>query len=189
MSHYKHEQVEKDAVKTAAALMAASARTAPKARGIDDMASLIIDGDDLEKLAVAMERKAEEKAPHLMAAFKRDASNVRNSSCVLLLGVKGSPKAIDRPMDCGACGYESCERMTRAGKRGKDFQGPLCMFQVMDLGVALGSAVKLAGELGIDNRMMYTIGATARELQLLDSDIIIGIPLSVTGKSPYFDRQ
>ncbi len=41
---------------------------------------------------------------------------------------------------------------------------------------------------GIDNRMMYTVGAAAKSLGLLDSDIIIGIPLSVTGKNPYFDR-
>ncbi|MFC1957077.1 DUF2148 domain-containing protein, partial [Chloroflexota bacterium] len=57
------------------------------------------------------------------------------------------------------------------------------------LGIALGSAVKLASELNVDNRMMYTIGATAKKLGLLDSDIIIGIPLSATGKSVYFDRR
>jgi uncharacterized ferredoxin-like protein len=36
--------------------------------------------------------------------------------------------------------------------------------------------------------MMYTIGAAAQSLGLLEADIIIGIPLSVSGKSPYFDR-
>ena len=46
----------------------------------------------------------------------------------------------------------------------------------------------MAGELNIDNRIMYTVGAAAKKLRLLDSDIIIGIPLSATGKSPYFDR-
>ena len=58
----------------------------------------------------------------------------------------------------------------------------------MDLGITLCSAVKLADDLGIDNRMMYTIGVAAQSLGLLDSDVIIGIPLSVTGKNPYFDR-
>lgn len=188
MTHYKQAQFEKAAATTAAMLIAASARTAPKARGIDDMTSLIIDGEDLEKLAVAMESKAAQKAAHLASAFHRDAQNVRNSSCVLLLGVKGNAKALDKPMDCGACGYETCARMVKVSKRGNDFKGPLCMFQLVDLGVALGSAVKLAAELGMDNRMMYTIGATAMELKLLDADIIIGIPLSVSGKSPYFDR-
>jgi uncharacterized ferredoxin-like protein len=75
------------------------------------------------------------------------------------------------------------------GKReGEDFTGPVCIFQAIDLGIALGSAVKLAGELNIDNRIMYTVGAAAKKLNLLDSDLIIGIPLSVTGKNPYFDR-
>jgi uncharacterized ferredoxin-like protein len=57
------------------------------------------------------------------------------------------------------------------------------------LGIALGSAVKLASELNVDNRIFYTVGAAAKKLNLLDSDIIIGIPLSVTGKNIYFDRQ
>ena len=60
--------------------------------------------------------------------------------------------------------------------------------QLLDLGIALGSAVKQASKLNIDNRMMYTIGVAAKKTGLLDSDVIIGIPLSVTGKSPYFDR-
>jgi len=32
---------------------------------------------------------------------------------------------------------------------------------------------------------MYTLGAAAKELELLDADVIIGIPLSVTGKNIY----
>jgi len=35
---------------------------------------------------------------------------------------------------------------------------------------------------------MYTIGVAAKDLKLLDSDVIIGIPLAVAGKNPYFDR-
>jgi hypothetical protein len=50
------------------------------------------------------------------------------------------------------------------------------------------SAVKLASELNIDNRIMYTIGAAAKKIGLMDSDVIFSIPLSTTGKSPYFDR-
>ena len=63
------------------------------------------------------------------------------------------------------------------------------MFQLVDLGIALGSAVKLASDLSVDNRMMYTIGSAAKAQKLLDSDVIIGIPLSVSGKNPYFDRK
>ena len=184
MSCLNSQQSEKDAIKMAAALMAASARTAPKAGGIDNIKSLILDGDDLEGLADAMERKAEER-PSLSEFFIRDAKNLRNSSAVLLIGVRGNANVT---IDCGACGYPSCEHFGKVRRRTQDFEGPNCMLKLIDLGIALGSAVKLASELNIDNRIMYTIGAAAKKIGLLDSDVIFGIPLSTTGKSPYFDR-
>jgi len=190
MTRFKSEEVEGEAVRTIAAMMASSARTAPKARGIDAIETMIVDGDDIQALACAMEDKAKEQPPHLCSSFDRDARNVRSSSCVLLIGVVGDPKVIEKPLDCGACGYKGCEQLLKARKRqGKDFSGPVCIFQAIDLGIALGSAVKLAGGLNVDNRIMYTVGAAAKKLHLLDSDIIIGIPLSVTGKNPYFDRK
>ena len=56
------------------------------------------------------------------------------------------------------------------------------------VGIALGSAAKLASGLNVDNRMMRTIGNGAKKLHLLGSGVIFGIHLSVTGKSIYFDR-
>ncbi len=190
MAQLKSKEVEKSAVTMAAALMAATARTAPKGRAVDSTTSLVLVDGELEKLAQAMERKAAEKPDYLSSVYRRDANNVRNSGCVLLLGVTGEPKKIAQPIDCGACGFASCEHLSNARKKSKtkDFIGPVCIFQAMDLGIALCSSVKLAADLGIDNRMMYTIGVAAKSLEMLDSDIIIGIPLSVTGKNPYFDR-
>ena len=188
MAIIKSEKLEKDALEMGASIMALSARTAPKTRGIDSVKTMVLTEKDLEQLAVSMEKKAKDKAIEL-PTFKRDADNVRNSAAVLLIGVSRDPKRIELPLNCGACGYKSCKALLAAGKReGEDFTGPVCIFQAIDLGIALGSAVKLAGELNIDNRMMYTIGAAAKKLNLLDSDIIIGIPLSATGKNPYFDR-
>ncbi len=190
MGQFKSNEVEGEAVRMVAAMMASSARTAPKTRGIDAVETMLINGNDLELLAGTMEAKAKEQSPYLSSIFVRDAVNVRNSSRVLLIGVAGNPKKIEQPFDCGACGYETCKQLLNAGKRlGKDFSGPICIFQAIDLGIALGSAAKLASELNVDNRMMYTIGVAAKELKLLDTDIIIGIPLSVAGKNIYFDRQ
>lgn len=181
-------KMEKDAVEIAASLMAASARTAPKTRGIDSVKTLLLTGSDIEPLAAAMERKVDEKSTKL-PILKRDAGNIRNAAAVLLIGVSGNPKRMELPLNCGACGYKSCKDLLAAGKReGEDFTGPVCIFQAVDLGIALGSAAKLAGELNIDNRMMYSVGAAAKKLNLLDSDLIVAIPLSVTGKNPYFDR-
>ncbi len=189
MSKHTSSQSEEEAAKTVALLMATAARTAPKTKGLDSIKTLILDGDDVEKLAIGMEHKAENMPAHLSSILKRDATSVRVSICVLLIGVTGEPKRPERPFDCGACGFDRCEVLAKARKRTKDFTGPVCIFQALDLGIALGSAVKTASELNVDNRMMYSIGVAAKEMQLLDSDVIIGIPLSITGKSPYFDRR
>lgn len=182
------EEMENEGIRRGAAMLALAMRTAPKTRGIDELKTALILGPDLEILASAMEKKSEEKSTSL-PTFKRDGNNVRNAAAVLLVGVKRDPKKIELPLNCGACGYRTCAALAASGGRaGEDFTGPTCVFQAIDLGIALGSAVKLAAELGIDNRIMYTIGAAAKGLKLLDSDIIIGIPLSATGKNPFFDR-
>lgn len=47
------------------------------------------------------------------------------------------------------------------------------------------------GSPDIDNRIMYTAGIAAKEMGLLGQDvrIILTIPLTVTGKNPFFDRK
>jgi uncharacterized ferredoxin-like protein len=188
MAILRSEKIEKDAVEIGASMMALSARTAPKTRGVDSVKTLILTGNDLDQLAVTMEKKVKEKSTEL-PTFKRDADSIRKSAAVLLIGVSRDPKRVELPLNCGACGYKNCKDLLAAGNReGEDFTGPVCIFQAIDLGIALGSAVKLAGELNIDNRIMYTVGAAAKKLNLLDSDLTIGIPLSATGKNLYFDR-
>jgi uncharacterized ferredoxin-like protein len=109
MAQLESKEVEKEAVRVVAAMMAASARTAPKTRGIDTIQTMIVDGDDLEILACAMEDKAKEQPPNSSLLFGEDEfSAVRNSSRVLLIGVVGNPKKIELPLDCGACGYKAC---------------------------------------------------------------------------------
>jgi len=54
MARINAGQAQHEAVKLAASLMAAAARTAPKARGLDSIETLILDGEDLEALAAAM---------------------------------------------------------------------------------------------------------------------------------------
>ncbi len=181
-------KMEKEAVEAGASMMAVSARTAPKTRGVDSVKTMLLTGTDIEPLALAMEKKGKEKSTEL-PFFKRDADNIRASAAVLLIGVSREPKKIELPLNCGACGYKNCKELLATGRReGEDFSGPMCIFQAVDLGIALGSAVKMAGELNIDNRIMYSIGAAAKKLKLLESDVIIGIPLSATGKSLYYDR-
>lgn len=178
------KEAEREAVLEAAKLMAIAARTAPKTGGVDDIVSLIVYGTDKNAIAQKMEEIGEERKAE---GFKRDAKNVRDSEAVFLVGVRGNRSAA---LNCGACGFEECRDFeTTEKKTGKGFLGPQCIFKCLDLGIALGSAVKIASLLNVDNRIMYRIGTAAMKLKMLpESTMTIGIPMSVSGKSIYFDR-
>jgi len=185
MTVTKSSEAEKNAIRMAADMMAVSARTAPKSAGIDRIQTLIIDGEDLDRLASAMEEKMRSKAVQLQG-FQNNAEQIRQSSAVLLIGVTGEPKRLEPPLNCGACGYQTCEGFVGVGQReGEDFKGPLCIWESIDLGIALGSAAKTASALNVDNRIMYTIGAAARKLKLMRADVVVGIALIALGKNPY----
>jgi len=175
---------EEEGLMNAARMMLVSARTAPKSGGVDDVFTAIVSEAEKERLADEMEKIGEERQ---IAAFQRDARNVRDSELVVLIGVKGTKKM---GFNCGACGYANCDEFERAEKKsGQDFVGPTCVFKSLDLGIALGSASKTASMLNVDNRIMYRIGTAAKRLNMLpESTVIMGIPLSAKGKNIYFDR-
>lgn len=179
---------ERESLVEAAKLMLLSARTAPKSGGKDDVKTAIITGREKDKLAEEMERIGEERG---IKGFMRDAKNVRDSEVVVLIGVNGLKKF---GLDCGACGYGSCEEFDEAiarNRKGLDYRGPTCILKALDLGIALGSAVKTASLLNADNRIMYRIGTAALRLGFMeeaDANVVMGIPLSAKGKNIYFDR-
>jgi len=176
--------LEKQGVLEVARMMLVSARTAPKTGGVDDILTSLVDGEELEQIATAMDSIGEERG---IDGFHRDANNVRDSDAVVLIGVRGNRKYA---LDCGACGFSTCDEFTHADETGgMDFVGPTCLFKALDLGIALGSAVKTAGLLNVDNRIMYRIGAAAMKLKMLpEATVVMGIPLSAKGKSIYYDR-
>lgn len=170
-----------DVLKLAAELMALSARTAPKATGKDFVVTAVVTGEPLKRLAADLERYGEESGKK---NFDRDGRNVAQSGAVLLVGLSGAQPV---GLNCGACGHARCADLPAAAD-GPEFSGPWCAWRLMDLGIALGSAAKTASLLNVDNRIMYRIGVSARRLGLISADVALGIPLSATGKSPYFDR-
>jgi len=176
---------EREAILEAAKLMLISVRTAPKSGGIDDVLTLIVYGEEKNVIADKMDDIAEERK---IEGFKRDAKNVRDSEAVILIGVRGNKSF---GLNCGACGYKSCKEFEEAQKRlGEDFIGPTCLFKALDLGIALGSVVKTASALNIDNRIMYRAGTAVLKLNLMpEATVVIGIPVSAKGKNIYFDRS
>lgn len=163
-------------------LMAVSARTAPKAAGLDYIEIELITGVDVKRLAEGMVTYGVESGKK---NFDRDAKGVGASPAVLLLGLRKAPGI---GLNCGACGFATCAELAAAHKPLSEFAGPNCAWKMQDLGIALGSAVKTASIHNVDNRIMYRIGVVARKLGMMDADTVIGVPLTATGKSPFFDR-
>jgi len=161
-------------------LMEIAARTAPKSGGKDFIVVKVLAGDDLKRLADEMVKYGEKTKKK---NFDRDARNVAASAAVVFVGIKDA-KPVD--LNCGACGFDLCN--DRVAAEHSEFQGPQCAFRLLDMGIALGSAVKTASLLNVDNRIMYRAGVVARQMGLIDADFVMGIPLSVTGKSIYFYR-
>ncbi len=162
--------------------MEISAITAPKSAGMDSLILKVLVGSDLEELGKEMIRIGKERKDE---KFVRDGNNVLGSSALLIVGSK---EHTGLGLNCGACGFESCDEFNKVEKLEKEFLGPNCVFKLLDLGVALGSAVKTASIHNVDSRIMYRIGVAARNLGVLDATVIMGIPISGEHKNPYFDR-
>jgi uncharacterized ferredoxin-like protein len=159
--------------------MAVAARTAPKTRGRDFILTAVIDKSSLKEISAHMVVMLEEgRGAHF---FARDAENLENADALVLIGTKIE---VQNLANCGLCGFTNCEEKLKHPKNP-------CSFNTTDLGIAIGSAVSIAADNRIDNRVMFSIGKAAKELKLLGEDaaIIFGIPLSVKGKNPFFDRK
>ncbi len=172
-----NEQCEREGLRRIAELCVA-ARTAPKACGRDNIVTAIVeDEDERRALAERMMIIGEQAGA---AFFTRDAKLVMEAPVVVIIGTRLDRLHIPA---CNFCGYEGCDEAERAGAR--------CAYNAGDLGIALGSAAACAADHRADNRMMYTVGRAAVELELLGAQVKIahGIPLSAQGKNVFFDRK
>ena len=170
------QQAANDAMMRTADLMLTAALTAPKGSGKDTITGVIISGDDKDRLAEAMREIGKAEGKDFMI---RDAGNVDASACVVIIGCKDTPFGM---ANCSMCGFENCAAMKKAGGN--------CVFNLSDLGIAVGSAAAVAADNRIDNRITYSAGRGAIAIGCLPENVKIcyGIPLSVSSKSIYFDR-
>lgn len=169
---YNENELEKECIKNAVALITGAIKTAPKSRGLNSLKTLVVTDEDKNKIAKEMLKNEKN-------AFQRDSKNVQQADAVILIGVKKSIVGLD----CGWCHYKDC-------KDNQQHNG-LCIFNLVDLGIALGSAVSSASLLKADNRIMYTIGYTVKDMNIFEKEynIIMGIPLKYSHKNIFFDRK
>lgn len=176
----EEQQACQEAILAAARQMCAAARTAPKARGMDSVSSMVLTGEDRLRLARRMV-EIEETQGDCTPIFRRDAALVTASTAVVLIGSRRLSRGLS---PCGWCGFGNCQAMRASG-------GGHCAYDDIDLGIAVGSAVSLAADLRIDNRVVYSAGVAAEELHLLGADVetTLAILLSASPRNIYFARK
>ena len=78
--------------------MMTAARTAPKGKGIDIIETAIVTGEEIQQLSDTLKAMFEEFG---MKFFLRDADNILQAECILLIGTREQAQGLN----CGHCGY------------------------------------------------------------------------------------
>jgi len=193
------EDLVRAALRNVAELCTVAAITAPKSGGqlflkgskpflevrlVDDRATLL-------RLSEWMrDRGGRLKDP----IWARDAETTEKTDQILFIGLANWYPPV---YDCGACGYPTCaefmnalpEHRKAAAAEEWEFAGPICQLRCVDLGIAVGSAAKVASDHAVDSRCQTRTAAAARHLKLISADLAVGLAMSVTHKNIFFDRK
>lgn len=170
---YEERQTRHERVILAAKQMLSAARTAPKAKGVDLIECAVIDGEDLKTVSAHLQKMGEALG---RGGLLRDAANILQGECIVVIGTRLETMGLN----CGHCGYPLCTE--------KPAEVP-CAFNMIDVGIAVGSACATAADLRMDTRVMYSAGLAAQQLGYLPGCTgVQAIAVSCASKSPYFDR-
>ncbi|PIU66569.1 MAG: hypothetical protein COS84_05570 [Armatimonadetes bacterium CG07_land_8_20_14_0_80_40_9] len=149
---------------------------------------MIIPSDKAEKRGI-------EVVAYLMCVAARTAPKTGGLDNIVsaVIGKETKEKIVDKMKDlCQETGDQHFLRDAEGVSKSElvVLLGTTSSSHLVDLGIALGSAVSIASNHRVDNRIMGRIGLAAQKLKLLGEEvsIIYGIPLSVSGKNIFFDR-
>jgi uncharacterized ferredoxin-like protein len=179
MKIYHEQELRGEAIIEVAKRMMTAARTAPKAKGADNIVVALLKKDGIKEVSDRLKEMVHrDKLPDF---FLRDAANILSADAMIILGTKIASMGLT---PCGMCGFSNC------AEKDKHPEHP-CVFNSGDLGIAIGSAASVAMDSRVDNRIMYTAGQALLEMGVLGEEvkIIYGIPLSISGKNPFVDRK
>lgn len=169
----KSFQSENEAVINTAYLMAGAARTAPKTKGEDRIETLILTDEDITKISDYLKEQGQKNNLNL---YKRDGRILQEADAILLIAVENKPSNLGKI--CGYCGHDCTT------------EGNVCSFTSIDLGIAVGSAISVAADNRVDDRVLFSAGKAALELGYFDEEYtqVLAIALASKGKNPFFDR-
>lgn len=166
--------IRRELVLEAAHRIMTAARTAPKGKGIDIIEVAVLTDDDIKRLSEEMLSYAEESG---MKFLLRDADNIMSADAVVIIGTTQQVQGLN----CAYCGFATCAEKPEAVP---------CAINIVDVGIAIGSACSMAADMRVDTRVMFSAGMAAQRLRILgDCKSVFAIPLSASSKNPFFDRK
>jgi uncharacterized ferredoxin-like protein len=187
-----------EALRHVARLCAVAAMTAPKSggqlflKGAKPFIETVIieDRQTLNRLAEWLRARGTRLKDPI---WFRDADTAEKLDLVLFIGLA---KWYPPVYDCGACGYATCAEFLQAREHNKtggsedwEFPGPICQLRAVDLGIAVGSAAKIASMNNVDSRCQTRIASAARHLGIIQADLAVALSMSVSHKNIFFDRK
>lgn len=155
--------------------MLVAARTAPKGKGIDVLECAVVNGDEKEALAVAMETIGKERGH---AFFLRDAGCVRTCQCVVLVGTRPKDSIFELRL----------LRVPRPAARSPPKHLARSMWSMWASRSALPSRVrKPTGSIRAScSPLALPLNTLAYLVKVFSQ--VLAIPVSISSKSPFFDR-
>ncbi|MDR3194861.1 MAG: DUF2148 domain-containing protein [Tannerella sp.] len=151
-----------------------AARTAPKGKGLDIIEIAAVAADDIRILSAKTKELGERNG---LKFFFRDAENILSAGAVILIGTRQETHGLN----CAHCGFPTCAAKPETTP---------CALNTVDVGIAVGSACATAADLRLDTRVMFSVGLAAQTLDWLNGcRTVFAIPVSVSSKSPFFDRK
>ena len=171
----------KEEIEIVANLMELSANSSPKAKE-DDLEILLVDEAEREMIVEEMFQLADKLNDE---SYSEKGEYIEKSESLMFIGLNEHESL---GIDCRACGFESCEDMENSDQEEDIFEGPNCIFKVIDLGLSLGYALNTADIHNIDSRLMIRAGMAAKSLGLMSSRICFGIPINVNNEKSYFEE-
>jgi len=200
----QNDMERREGVLAAARLAANAAITAPKGGGVPITEAHIVHGEkELVQIAKKMVELAEANPANEMwrTIFKTEAEMVRMTDVVLFLGCHTALNPFDITCDYCSGPGKGCKWLyeQRKAKHGiideeqvihPDWliDGPFCTWRIVDFGLGVGTALKVAKKLFVDCRVMMSVGLAGQKLGYCPkSQMVVGIPMAALSKDPYAD--
>ncbi|MFW6040820.1 MAG: DUF2148 domain-containing protein [Thermoplasmatota archaeon] len=163
-----------------AELMAVSGKNAPTALDKSYLDISLLDEAEKEMLVEEMFQLADELDDE---SYAEKGDLIEKCQRVILVGLGDHPSL---GIDCKACGYDDCKSFDSAKKKEDIFEGPNCVFRLIDLGLAIGYILRTCRQNNVFSEILIKGGLAAKSLGLSDCNICLAIPIYEKSRYSYF---